>query len=264
MSRKQPKAGADSDVSRFMPAVEAANWRVYRNVKDRLGDLVVALAAEGHRRLPPEDQLSVRLGVSRPTVRSALQALEKEGKVQRLHGRGTFINGHTLGIRANLADDRSFIGILEDLGYAGTVRTLRLYGAKLPADLAPRLDLPRPEQTCVVERVYDASGDPAIVAVDYVPQRLLVAPPAELTGEQSTFEFLHRHTGRRTRYSVAEVAPVVPSKVIAAALQVPRTQPVLLLDHTHIDEDDRPIGVTKAYVNDRFLRFSVIRTYSDT
>lgn len=245
------------------PAAGAATWRISRNVKDELSRLIAALAAEGRHRLPPEDQLSVRLGVSRPTVRSALQSLESEGKIQRRHGRGTFINGHSLGIKANLAEDRSFIDLLQNLGYRGSVRTLRLYAARLPAGLAPRLGLSRAVRACVVERVYEASGEPAIMAVDYVPQRLLPAPPSELTGEQSTFAFLHRYTGRRTRYSVAEIAPVLPDEAVSAALGIPRTRPVLLLDHTHVDEEDRPIGVTKAYVNDRYLRFSVIRTYPD-
>lgn len=255
---------APPDVVRLVPTAGAATWRVYRNVKDQLGRLVTTLAAEGHHRLPPEDQLSARFGVSRPTVRSALQKLEQEGKIQRRHGRGTFINSHSLGIKANLAEDRSFIELLEDVGYVASIRTLRIYPARLPASMVPRLGLSEPQQACVVERIYEASGDPAIMAIDHVPQHLLPAPPSELESEPSTFAFLHRYTGRRTRYSVAEIAPVVPDKAVSAALGVPRTQPVLLLDHTHVDEEDRPIGVTKAYVNDRYLRFSVIRTYPDT
>ena len=133
MPRKRPDLRAASDVSQFMPAFDPASWRVYRNVKDRLAELVVALAAEGHRRLPPEDRLSAQLAVSRPTIRSALQSLENEGKIQRRHGRGTFINSHSLGIKANLADDRSFVEILEDLGFEGSIRTLGLYAAKVPA-----------------------------------------------------------------------------------------------------------------------------------
>lgn len=264
MPEKPSAPPAKPDVAQLVPTIGAASWRVYRNVKDQLSRLVTTLAAEGHQRLPPEDQLSARLGVSRPTIRSALQSLEKEGKIQRRHGRGTFINSHSLGIKANLAEDRTFVELLEDAGFVASIRTLRIHPAKLPAAMVPRLGLPEPQQACVVERVYEASGEPAIMAIDYVPQRLLPAPPSGLEGERSTFAFLHRYTGRQTRYSVAEIAPVLPDKAVSAALGVPRTQPVLLLDHTHVDEEDRPIGVTTAYVNDRYLRFSVIRTYPDT
>lgn len=244
-----------------IPAAEASSWRVGRNVTEQLNRFAAALAAEGERRLPPEDQLSSRLGVSRATIRSALQSLEKEGKIARRHGSGTFINSHTLGLKANLTEDRSFVELLGNLGYTPTIRPLRIYPTGLPEDIASRLTVPAGEDAYVVERVYEASGEPAIMAIDYVPQRLFLSDaPAELRSEQSTFAFLRRYTGRDTRYSVAGIVPVLPDEVVCAALNVPPSQPLLLLDHTHIDTDDEPIGVTRAYVNDRYLRFSVTRT----
>jgi GntR family transcriptional repressor for pyruvate dehydrogenase complex len=42
-------------------------------------------------RLPPERELAVRIGVSRPSVRAGLQALSAMGVVQARHGSGTFI-----------------------------------------------------------------------------------------------------------------------------------------------------------------------------
>src|SRR5947207_3453360 len=55
------------------------------------------LIARGHLRtgdrLPPERQLVTKLGVSRPTVRSALRALAAMGVVEARHGSGTYIPG---------------------------------------------------------------------------------------------------------------------------------------------------------------------------
>lgn len=44
-------------------------------------------------RLPPERELAVRVGVSRPSVRAGLRALSAMGVVQSRHGAGTFIRG---------------------------------------------------------------------------------------------------------------------------------------------------------------------------
>lgn len=44
-------------------------------------------------RLPPERELALRVGVSRPSVRAGLRALSAMGVVQSRHGAGTFIRG---------------------------------------------------------------------------------------------------------------------------------------------------------------------------
>jgi GntR family transcriptional regulator len=42
-------------------------------------------------RLPSERQIAEQLGVSRPTVRRALDGMAAEGRVRRIHGSGTFV-----------------------------------------------------------------------------------------------------------------------------------------------------------------------------
>jgi GntR family transcriptional regulator len=42
--------------------------------------------------LPSEPELAAAYSVSRATVREALQSLENEGIVRRVHGSGTFVN----------------------------------------------------------------------------------------------------------------------------------------------------------------------------
>ena len=99
--------------------------------------------------------------------------------------------------------------------------------------------------------------------LDHVPVDLLTTAADEVTGEDSTFELLRTHTGRQVRYSVAEVRPVLADAEVAGRLQVEVGHPLLLLLHTHLDEDDEALAVTEAYVDDRYLKFSVVRTYRD-
>lgn len=232
----------------------------YRDVKERLHALAGALAGRDERRMPAEEVLGTVLGVSRPTVRSALLALEKEGVVQRLHGRGTFINRHALGIRANLAIDRPFVDVIADLGDDPSVRNLVVERTGLPADIAEALDEPVGAEACRVERVFEASGEPAVYSVDWVPWRLLHTD-APIDGEQSVFALVERHTHHRIGYSVAEIVPVQADARVAGALGIDAGQAVVLLAHTHLDDRDRPVATTHAYLHDGRLRFSIVRTY---
>ncbi|HET9656238.1 MAG TPA: GntR family transcriptional regulator [Kineosporiaceae bacterium] len=52
------------------------------------------IAAGRHRpgeRIPSETELMERFGVTRPTVRGAVQVLQVEGLVESFHGRGSFV-----------------------------------------------------------------------------------------------------------------------------------------------------------------------------
>lgn len=234
-----------------------------RDATLRLRQLVADLAAQGENRLPSEEQLSVDMGVSRATLRSALLALQKEGRVQRVHGRGTFINRHAVGIEANLAEDRPFVDLLRAVGHEPSV-TSEVEGLRpLPGPLCRLLDWDEPRAVCTVARVHRASGDPAVFLRDHVPADLLRTAVEDLTGEDSTFAFLRVHAGREVRYSVAEVLPVKADADVARCLALEVGHPLLLLLHTHLDEDDSPLAVTEAYVNHRYLKFSVVRTYTD-
>ncbi len=57
---------------------------------DRLRALVAELGGAPHLPLPPERDLSIRLGVGRRAVRQALAELAAEGRVWRRQGKGTF------------------------------------------------------------------------------------------------------------------------------------------------------------------------------
>lgn len=230
--------------------------------KRALAELIATLTAAGESRLPAEDQLSRDLRFSRPTVRSALLSLQKEGKIQRLHGRGTFINRHALSIRANLAEDRPFLSLLESLGHEARVRNLSIGEVQLAEHEWQRLELGGPDAACLIRRVFEGSGRPAVYSMDHVPIRFLDADLAELDGGRSTFEFVRRYTDRPVRYSVVDYCPVTVDESISEVLGVRVGAAVMLLDHLHIDEYDRPVAFTRAYLNDELIHFSSVRAYS--
>ncbi|HWD03810.1 MAG TPA: GntR family transcriptional regulator [Amycolatopsis sp.] len=247
-----------------LPAdLSAVTADAYRQVKSRLREVIARLGEEGRLRLPSEAELSNALGVSRATLRSALQSLQKEGRIRRLHGHGTFINRHALGLGANLAEAGAFMDLLTEAGYTASVRTADRRVVVLDADKAASLEVPDGELALRIERVFAADSDPAVHSVDHFPVRLLPGEPETLDPARSTFEFVQRHLGPPVCYSVAEVRPVLPPADVAAALKISLAQPVLRLRHTHLQPDERPVAVTVVHVNDEYLRFSVIRTYLD-
>lgn len=95
----------------------------------RLAELILAMsqgAGPQAGRLPTERQLSLDLGVTRSSVRSALALLEAQGHISREVGRGTFLRDLPRSVQAGSA---AGFGV----GAAGSLPTSR----SSPADFAP-------------------------------------------------------------------------------------------------------------------------------
>jgi len=65
--------------------------RLYQQVADEIRDLIEAGEFAAGSRLPPERELAQKLGVSRPSLREALIALEIDGSVEIRMGSGVYV-----------------------------------------------------------------------------------------------------------------------------------------------------------------------------
>jgi DNA-binding FadR family transcriptional regulator len=74
-----------------MPLIAVENRRLYRQIADQIAALIERGEYRVGQRLPPERDLATQLGVSRPSVREALIALEVEGYVEVRVGSGVYV-----------------------------------------------------------------------------------------------------------------------------------------------------------------------------
>ena len=98
-----------------MPFQSIEPRRLYRQIADQIRTLIRSGEFSAGARLPPERDLAKQLGVSRPSVREALIALEVEGLVEVRIGSGIYVQptdataggkaGVKSGARAEDADD---------------------------------------------------------------------------------------------------------------------------------------------------------------
>ena len=76
-----------------MPIQSIEPRRLYRQIADQIRTLIGSGEYPLGARLPPERDLARQLGVSRPSVREALIALEVEGLVEVRIGSGIYVQG---------------------------------------------------------------------------------------------------------------------------------------------------------------------------
>jgi DNA-binding FadR family transcriptional regulator len=87
-----------------MPFHSIEPRRLYRQIADQIRSLIKSGEYRAGARLPPERDLAKQLGVSRPSVREALIALEVEGLVEVRIGSGIYVQDAAIADAASEGD----------------------------------------------------------------------------------------------------------------------------------------------------------------
>lgn len=112
-----------------MPIQTIEPRRLYRQIADQLRGLVERGEYAVGSRLPPERDLALQLGVSRPSVREALIALEVEGLVEVRMGSGIYV----------LPPERARARPVSAEGPLETIRARQLIESELAAHAATHM-----------------------------------------------------------------------------------------------------------------------------
>ena len=131
------------------------------------------LATGSHRpgdRLPPELELAAMLGVSRGTLRTALDRLEEAGEITRRQGSGTYVGQavRPTAFHEGLEVLRPYSELAERRGVTLTVRDLEVAEQRLGAEVGEVFGLPADTPAWTITRTVVADGEPVAVMRDVV------------------------------------------------------------------------------------------------
>lgn len=174
-----------------------------------------------------EVDLSVRLGLSRPTVRQAIQSLVDKGLLVRRRGVGTQV------VHSQVRRPLELSSLYDDLEAAGqgpTTEVVRNEAVPAPASVAAALGLAEGGEVVLLERLRRTHGQPVALLCNYLPSGLLGLDSARLesTGLYRMMRSagITLHSARQTvgaRAATAEEAGRLDEKEGAALLTMQRT-----------------------------------------
>jgi GntR family transcriptional regulator len=145
---------------------------------DSIRDRIASGDLRAGSRLPPERELCQLLGISRVTLRKALQALVEDGALASSHGRGWYVSGGGVDTRNEWPNSlESFTETAERMGLIATSRVLRADTAPANIDDAELLGIAPGLPLFRLGRVRMLGGVPIALDWALIPAALL--PDAE-------------------------------------------------------------------------------------
>jgi GntR family transcriptional regulator len=209
--------------------------------------------ASGESFLPQEESLAKRFGISRNTVRQAIDKLVQDGLVERKRGVGSKVVAQNISTR--LDQWISFTKEMRDKGIEVVEYSVKV-GFVLPDErIAKALNLSRDTEVCCMERVRGAKDAKYLFSISYFHPRI------GLTGKENFYQPLYEMMEQEFNVIVAvskeKLKAIAAPTAIAKALDIKKGDPVLKRERLVLDQGDRPVEYNLVYYATDYFSYDI-------
>jgi len=228
---------------------------LYIQIRKSLHDDIKNRVLLPGQKLPSEEELAARFGVSRMTVRQGISDLIDEGLLYRRHGVGTFV-----ALPFVERDHSHLTNFVEQAKKEGIEFRTRLLAAEIiPAKhkVSRRLSLAEGDLVIRVETLRLTGGLPITLLDTYVPYSLFPQLLQEDLENQHLWDIFESY-GHRVKRAVQTVEAREAGEEIARLLEVEPGAPVLYKERTVYLDDGTPVDVTFCFNRGDRYRLTVV------
>lgn len=244
-----------------MATIKYDNGMNLRNeARNFILDEIQIIKKSGSDKLPPERDLSQKYNISRVTLRSALADLEREGKIVRRQGSGTFISPNFQDMKADLFRMKTYSQMILEDGYKLKVCNLESKMVKTP-DFIKKIGIYKNENMLLTSRAYYADEVMAAVCIDYLEDSFEKDLDNISKYQDSIFKYLYE------KYEIELSAGSIQfhatdSKDIENYISISNIllpDKCLLIEGIEYDLSHKPIIFTREYVNTDIIHITTVR-----
>ena len=236
--------------------VEDSNLPLYLQLKNIIKAQIISGAIQPGDKIPSESELCERYGVSRITVRQAINSLVQEGYLYRKQGVGTFVTSPKL--RRRLPRLYSFSEDMRELGLEPSSQVLEQRVIEADEEMAEILKLPDGSRKInKLVRVRLANGEPILLEKTFIPYYLCPDLVKENLEEGSLYSTLREKYNLLLdhAYETYEVGKI--RKEEAKILRCQVSLPAFVIERLTYLKTEVPVEWTKSIARGDRLRFTV-------
>lgn len=223
-------------------AIGARRQPLYDQLVDILTDKIEHEYRPGDL-LPSERELSDRYGLSRTTVRLALQELERLGLVIRQHGRGTFVADRSAQT-TNLSQAYSFSEQMRSMGREPSTTILEFSVIEADKNLAEHMGTRIGERLYKIKRLRSADGMPMMVERSYLPVRKFMTLKRPMLEKKALYDIVEQDFREKIGVAEEEFFARIARPADAHLLDISEGAPVLDLIRTTYNTSNEIVEYT--------------------
>lgn len=224
---------------------------LYRQLVERIRrDYVLGHNLDTDGPIPSEYELMQRYGVSRITVRNAVSELVKEGCLQKIQGKGTFVmekKGYPM------QGGSGFSASCKKLGLYPSSRVLAMDTVVPPKDEQIYFGLKEGEKLLRVKRLRLGDGQPLVLERLYLPLQYACLTEEDFKG--SVFTLLRERFGHVLTMGAKWVEIHHTSKDEAELMGLEEGDALILARECTVDESGKPLHGSRLLITPAFRLF---------
>ena len=211
--------------------------------------------------LPTEKELMAEFGVSRVTIRKALAVLEEKGLLNRIRGRGTYINGEKL--HHNAFELKGFIEDVTAQGKRPGSRVVQFELISANEHLANKLGIALGGQLYALSRLRLIDNEPEVLEKTWMPVDMFPDLSVEVLNH-SKYDYIEKLKGLEIALSKENVVAEIADENLSDQLNIDIGHPVIKVVSVGELKDGRVFEFSENYFSLKqfSFQFTAIRKKS--
>lgn len=234
---------------------EAGDKPLYLQLVDEL-EMKIRNTMEPNDKLSSERELTHIHGVSRITVRLAIQELERRGLVYKKHGKGTYVSE----IRepaVDLSSAYSFTEQMRKIGKVPKTQILSLLEKNASEYLAKQLQIDINEPVVELERIRLADNVPMMLEKTYIPAEVVPGMTEERLNHMPLYEIFAEDYNQTIRLAEEEFYASIALDHEAKVLGIKNNSPVLHITRKTYNQKNKIIEFTFSIARADQFRYKI-------
>lgn len=230
-------------------AVRQSAVPLWAQIEESIRQMITSGQYPVGSRLPSEPELCEMFGVSRMTIRQAIQRLVDEARLTRGRGRGTFVSRPPVQREINAQYTDGFFATLTAAGH--TVHSQVLSFERLPSDepTATALCLSPGAQVYRLERLRLVDGEPVSVQISCLPLLLVPGLDQYDFGSRSLYQVLKADYGLTILAIDQKFSARAATPQLGRLMQLPSGAPLLYVEKVSRTTGEQPLEFGQLYFN---------------